>query len=314
MKKIDLLNVRYDPAVRPQYTVDSTEDKILPCTLLNSNLSQIPFRSADIRIADHPSGCGKNDLDYTIVDRNGEFYEFSRSFGKKNTVQYRSDLTEDVKPRPRINTPTMNRVLDSIHDYEGETVAKRLELKLVKGGVMSTLGREVDIQSATKDIGPGAYDVDRFERSKSCGLLKFSSLPREFDLGVGSIPNKRRYRSFGSESESPELLNVEQSVDGQLQDNQVRTIKFSTAPRWKHPIYKQESYVKTTGLILSPDWDKKMDKKIPFSLKNSGFRSDIFNTTSAFTGSVDITPDCGPKATLHTSMLSSPIRYAAPFK
>ena len=333
MEPISLFNVRYDPRKPSELAFDSSEDAKLPtCLQVESNLAQISFKNRDQRIAEWPRGQGTNTLDFTIIDRNGKFYELQRKVGEKNLLRF-SKLPEDfsLSPRLRINTPIMNRVLDNSHNCEFETVQQRLIENKIKGGMISRTPKAVDPEPATAKIGPGEYDIETAisKLKGKAGALKFSTIPRNFDFCQPCVvtqpaPNgRRRFKK----SASPKVVDEEEHETEDIEPTPQPTefiipptkslalnIKFSQVDRWNHPIYKQEAYVKTSGIKLSHEYDKILDKRLKFEMKNGIPRGGVLEGVSTTTSNVDIDVDCGPKSTIAKIIQLSPIKYAASFK
>lgn len=105
-------------------------------------------------------------------------------------------------------------------------------------------------------------------------------------------------------------------------------IKFSAFPRFDDPIYRQEKYIKTSGMLLSNDWDKKLEKKILFSFQ-PGQTFDSSNNKSPPRGAVgaitrggggmktegaDVDVDIGHMFSLSKLSELSPVKYSAAFK
>jgi hypothetical protein len=329
-EKLSLFNTRYEPAKPSQRVYDSSENAKLNSTLkVDSNLATISFRNQDCRIAEWPKGCGTNTLDFSLVTRNGYYYEVCKSASASSLLKF-PGLPEDyaAPTQPRINTPIMNKVLDNIHDYQFETISTRLTTNEIKGGRISKLSKPVDQPPTTGKIGPGDYDAESsiaWLRQRPSNL-KFSTVPRSFEFcqscsGQKPRPRlKKRFRTGNSEQ------NVTVSTNGHtttppnnplhvnsISSSIVRDIKFSTMDRWRHPMYKREKYIKTSGIKLSHDFDKILDKKLMFSMADAAPRGDGLNINSTTSG-VNVDADCGGKMTIKTAVKLSPIRYSAAFK
>lgn len=343
-ERFSLINKRYDPldyAKPNQRTFDSTENIHVRTTLaITDRKATVPFKSTVPKLVMSPLGCGSNKLDFSTTDINGFKYELS----KKNETKLLQRFSETKKSgsmfpdeKKRIDCPTMHRVMDNIHDGGKKTLADDVREGNVKGGVLPTTARKPLINPATH-LGPGDYNTTAHER----GVLdnarqKFSTAPS--GRGVGpELPKlttfelkkmrtaRRKLMSEGdimlSSSEIDERIQLAALNGGKASnDNQTSTSlsptrgagKFSKIGRWVHPVYKQEKYVKTTGLTLSQNWDAVLDKRIPITLDTT---SKICTQLSfnSITSYVDVDVDCGPKATTATKVRTSPIKYAFPFK
>ena len=79
----------------------------------------------------------------------------------------------------RMNCPSMNRVLDGLHDVPGETIRDRVRLRKS----LEPTGRSCHVgakkKSNTADIGPGHYDIHRYNDQYGpthSNLLKMSEV------------------------------------------------------------------------------------------------------------------------------------------
>ena len=92
------------------------------------------------------------------------------------------------------------------------------------------------------------------------------------------------------------------------------TIGGST-DRFNALIYRQESFVKTSGMRLSGDWDKHLTKKIPFSFqppshsKKKSMRSDVHKSEGA-----DVDVDVGHMFSIVRLAALSPVKYSSAFR
>jgi hypothetical protein len=370
--QFSLFNTRFEPAKPSSFVNDSSEDaKIVSTIAVDSNRAQISFRNRDVRIAEWPKGCGTNTLDFSLVDKNGYYYEVKRRTIGRNFQRF-SRLPEDYAspPQQRINTSIMNKVLDHIHDYDVDSIQKRVADDSIRGCHISRIPKPVDPPPTTGLLGPGEYAVEGSLRAlnQQGSILKFSTIPRSFELcqdcydqepklkasrskyrheaapaeasttpvgttsssnqhhadrGRSSSPHHRSGSPSGRRTGSPSKSNGRAHDDEaahllrsnhSLSSSIVRDIKFSTMNRWRHPIYKQEKYIKTSGIKLDQDYDKVLDTRIMFNMSDASSRGDGLDGVNGTTSSVDVDADCGSKITIKTAVKLSPIRYSAAFK
>lgn len=87
-----------------------------------------------------------------------------------------------------------------------------------------------------------------------------------------------------------------------------------TKERFDDRIYKQESFVKTSGMTLSADWDKKLIKKIPFSFQPPEHSKKSFHKTVNKSEGADVDVDVGHFYSIVRTAQLSPVKYSAAFK
>lgn len=81
--------------------------------------------------------------------------------------------------------------------------------------------------------------------------------------------------------------------------------------RFDDKIYKRESYVKTSGMTLSQDWDKVFNKKIPFSFQPPSHQAPRKVVKSE---GADVDVDVGHLFSIVRSAELSPIKFSAAFR
>lgn len=91
---------------------------------------------------------------------------------------------------------------------------------------------------------------------------------------------------------------------------------YGKKDRFDDLLYKQESFVKTSGMTLSGDWDKHLVKKIPFSFqppahtgKKSLRKPHVHKTEGA-----DVDVDVGHMFSIVHTAAKSPVKYSAAFR
>ena len=227
----------------------------------------------------------------------------------------------------RLNTETMNRVMD-----------KYIELPNIedfypwKNLPWSADKTQRFPNNEGTSFGPGHYDVTLFEKGKygdAARAVKFSDVETgrvscEQDVDLGMLSEK----AAASIKFTPSKLSADrikyktqaraQSVPETPFDFEYDSIikpptggvKWSDDSRWAGPMFRQEPYVKTTGMDLGQDYDKALDKRIVSKFK-TGPRFVEEESLTANLGPLNT--DIWPKETITTSALNSPVRYSAAF-
>ena len=121
--------------------------------------------------------------------------------------------------------------------------------------------------------------------------------------------NRRRARSATAGAHS--AVRDEQLRGGSASSPAASGVAFSASDRWLDPLRRPEAYVKTTGMTLSPDFDRHLDKRT-----NGPFASTKRFPPPAATLTLNLAPlflDALPfhAPTLEYSSLRSPINYSS---
>ena len=227
----------------------------------------------------------------------------------------------------RLNTATMNRVMDKY--IELPNIEDFYPWKNLPWSADKTQ-RFANDEGAS--FGPGHYDITLFEKGKygdAARAIKFSdvetgrvSLDQDVDLGMLSekaaesikfTPSKLSADRVKYKTQARAQTVHETPIDYEY-DSIIKPptggVKWSEDSRWAGPMFRQEPYVKTTGMDLGQDYDKVLDKRIVSK----------FKTGPRFVGEESLTANLGPlntdiwpKETIATSALNSPVRYSAAF-
>lgn len=300
---------------RPRRVYDSSENLKLSSSInLQSKATSVPFVASSPKIQDPPKRCAPQIGDRSSLDCSGRFQTMSdkidhaSSFQKFNTATLERDKGEKI----RINTPSMNKILDGITVVKGLTIKDNLLAGKIIGKHWSTLNRYEE--ETLNPIGPGYYDATRFERSQygstQVVLGKFNKSERFHSEQEQTPQNVERINTNDNE-----ISNEAEEDTKQYSSLSSNGYRFNDINRWNAIEYRQEKYIKTTGMALDHDFDHVFQKKIPFSFDKMSGRP---LTSSAAAGSNDyayeINPDYGMKATIATESRFSPIKYSAAFR
>ena len=322
--------------VRPNRLQDSTEymDKT-PAPMFAGGVC-IPFLSKPIIQRSEYSmwRTGKVRTDSSkaapIMDNKGRYFECGMEvknvkFSERAAKSFDYGANEAARtyyctPK-RMDCPAMNRVMDNLHDVPGETIKDRVSMGKVEGANWSDVPRMVEAPTPTAHIGPGHYDIHSFESKYgplSSNMLLFSIVEsgRGFaDPSDKSSTLRRRERNerILRETYPDKFKDVTFSDDLMAAISTLNTVggKFPQGDRWKDPLNKQETYVKTTGLKLPLDFDPHLDrKKLPITFTQTPQRPEVEPLPSKDT---DYTVDYGNKITMGTYAKTSPIKYSMAF-
>ena len=180
------------------------------------------------------------------------------------------------------------------------------------------------VRSTEMDLlGPGSYDTSLFYGGKytsdAVATMKYSP--------ANKINENMKWRKKMKESTiicdssqktlSASLDAVKESCTD-FDHNQKLLMRFSESSRWSAPEYRTESYIKTTGMQLSLDYDKFYDKKIPLSITGHSERessSTRYNKSRyEYNTDFSITVDSGNQVSLDTHMKQNPLKFSTAFK
>jgi hypothetical protein len=93
-------------------------------------------------------------------------------------------------------------------------------------------------------------------------------------------------------------------------------VSFNAIRRFDNKFYKQEPYVKTSGLILDGNYDKKFDKKIKFCFDTHDTldvkRKELLSMFKSEGADVDV--DVDHIFSIAATAARSPIKYSAAFR
>lgn len=330
--KLDLINARLDPNFGPR-VFDSLEDAdIFKSEPIKKSFSQISFKSKEPKIL-YPkrNSFVPNIFDNAVVDSHGDYLDVSMRVHPKV-----KNPIEAAEPVPKLNTsnsaklftPTLDRIKDKIHEDHREDLIARVRSKKLPGASWSIVSRgEKVIPSNT---GPGYYEV--YESQLSDYNIRFNSgacgrgesaefapavpiktrrrLERIEKAKEAEMALKRSASSMRNREEKKEPGEERAPFSSSSSSTAGGIIKFSDAPRFDAPEYKQEPYLKTSGFILSPNFDKSFNKKITFTIRDDSEKKPKKN--ESLTGNVDV--DAGRLFSTMHAVKQSRIKYAAAFK
>ena len=336
--KLDLLNDRfYRPGDAPTTRVyDSTEELVWKAPERDSRDTQIPFlmRPKVVRSFYSDWRTGKIKLESgeaPIMDNKGRYFGFGKELKevKFTERQLRSvDFGENEAARiyyckpERMDCPSMNKVLDGLHHVKGETIEDRVKLGKVAGASWTDVPRFRKEKSNTADIGPGHYDIHRYNDKfgpTHSNLLMLS----EVDSGRGeevykkatpAMRRKERNLRIMRENNPPKKPEKELEESGLLEATSSLesgfNIDLSTGS--KRFATKVEPYVKTSGGKLDLDYDPHLDRtRMPVSFSQS---PKFAKLELPLTIDTNYTVNYGKKMDIVTAAISSPVTYSAAFK
>lgn len=261
------------------------------------------------------------------VDHKGNYVETEKSNEHDNAQVFKKDVVN--KPaKYRINTPVMNRIVDCFHEVPDEGVSARVSRGEVVGGRFSVVEGYYTEKPASI-VGPGEYDISKYERGKygpSLHVMPFGNTPTgrgddsNESLNLSHSAKARKYKRKNNDNDSSLnsiVENVEYNENKHNRNDERKrytggngVIKWNSKARFDDPSYRQPFYLKTSGCKLGPDFDEKLKTVVPIVFRTSK-RDEHKDTTTA---NIEInTPDWGPKASILTAAMKSPIKYSSAF-
>ena len=207
--------------------------------------------------------------------------------------------------KERISSPLMNKVLDREHDVPAESVVDRIEAGLVPGGhwsVSKSVRKPLSVPAT--DLGPGEYDITRFDSSPQgpgANVIKFNDTP----TGRGGLEYE----------DAPSPTTYSPNYDIGRPRNSIGVIPFNAISRFEHPIYRKPGYVQTSGMSLSPDYDRKLGWEkpdIPVKLNVTGPR--LQPPPIPVTTAREARPDYGNKISVATAAATTTRKYSMCFR
>ena len=245
--------------------------------------------------------------------------------------------------KPRIDTETMRRVLDNVHDLSGDTIEMRMRHSKVPGVVRwkeqdlyglddSTASQQSSLIASTgtshsADLGPGCYSTETFYHSAHAGGISYGTLSFLESDAVKQENNfkimmKERHsslnRSAAFRSRGRPATSLDSERNGASHDTPSHDLpggRFLGGDRWRSPEYRAEGYLKTTGLTLGPDFDRTYTdtSKVPITLKAKAPRFQANEWPHDYSNDVDIDVDM-PHTSVATSARLSPLKLSAAFR
>jgi hypothetical protein len=308
MPKLDLMNCRSQPVLQP-CLFDSTEYKPLPKAGLEKLRGTIEFGTQSSR---------KDMIDRNksqALDSVGKTYKVKGvlKFPKEKPLK-ESYFVGNVAAqkfycfKERISCPIMDQILDRAHDIPDDGILKQIEAGKVAGGNWSaSASQRSPLSFPATELGPGEYDMARFEQSPQgyrARAIKFNDMPTnraELIYDEEGSPSATSYRP------NNEFCRPRTSTGVLPFDNDVS--------RFEHPIYRKEGYVKTSGMALSPDFDRKNGWEkpdIPIKLDFTGPR--LKKAVPPVTTAREPRPDYGDKISVATAAAKTNKKYAMCFR
>lgn len=221
---------------------------------------------------------------------------------------------------------------DQIYDVKYETIKRRVSEGQVAGGVFPLQGRKDD--PPLYKVGPGDYEV--YDSPTVIGGT-FGLQP--VDRGFDEVPNpeyfplkeRKRLKRIHAQQEKRKADNktrfhIDCTKDIQKDSSSSSSnamvpsgsgaVTFNAIRRFDNRFYKQEPYVKTSGLILDGNYDKKFDKKIKFSFDTHDTiddkRRELLSMFKSEGADVDV--DVDHIFSIAATAARSPIKYSASFR
>ena len=180
------------------------------------------------------------------------------------------------------------------------------------------------VRSTEMDLlGPGSYDTSLFYQGKytsdAVATMKYSPANKISE----TMKRKKKMKELtivrdSQQKTSPASLDAVEVSHNDFDCSQKLLMKISESSRWSAPEYRTESYIKTTGMQLSLDYDKFNDKKIPLSITGHSDResSSTRYNKSKYEYNTDfaITVDSGNQISFDTHMRQNPLKFSTAFK
>jgi hypothetical protein len=335
--KLDLLNDRfYRPGdvVEPRI-YDSTEEMVWKAPERDSRDTQIPFlmKPKIIRSSYSDWRTGKIKLesgDAPLIDNKGRNFVFGTELKGVNFSERKLrsfDFGENEAARTfyckpeRMDCPAMNKVLDGLHDVPGETIKDRVKMGKVEGPQWTDVPRWMKEYSNTADIGPGHYDIHRYNDKfgpTHSNLLRLS----EVESGRGEDEFMKKSSAMRRQERNLKILAdanpnykpriVEESGILEAKSTLDANFKIDLGAGSKRFVTRVEPYVKTQGGKLPIDFDPHLDRtRLPVSFSQS---SKFLKEERPLTLDTDYTVNYGKKADIVTAAIQSPIKFSAAFK
>lgn len=309
--KLDLLNARIvhqHPA--DNFVFDSSEDSRLykSIRIHDEHRQSSSFLSKQTKIAPVEFLGASGSMKVPAVDNKGNRCDVDNilKHGPRTVIlENKPKRFADVSGNPiaetffhghkeRIQGDTMNRILDNTHDVPAVTLYGNIVAGKLPGGTWSKNKLVSNFQRIGSDLGPGDYDVT-YPNEKQTSV-KFSTVPKK-----SMIEDQSEHGDY----------------HGEILQEYSSGISFGKAPRFDKncPEYRQEVFIKTSGMKLGHDYDRPIVErgKVPIKLDFKGDRISRPNR-EYITGNIDVVPDCGNKMSLETSANVTKKEYAMVFK
>ena len=329
--KLDLINSRLETKFGHR-VYDSLEDAdIYKPEKISNSFTDISFKSKEPKILySKRNSFVPNIFDKAVIDSRGNYLDTSMRIHPKivnPNVTFSEPESVPITTSSKLFTPTLDRIKDKIHDSYQFNLANRVASKKLPGATWAVASRDQKIPES--NTGPGYYEVYQSQLADTNIRLDVGPSDRggstEF---VPSVPIKTRRRlekiekaqldaksssNISKTIERPKTADTKSILFPHHSNDPAGSFKISDAVRFEALIYKQEPYLKTSGMILPPDFDKIFDKKIKFSMQNQLYAPQKSTSSSgSLTGNVDV--DVGSFYSIVNTAKRSPVKYAAAFK
>lgn len=331
---IDLINYRIPDETQKNRVYDSLENR--QTNNERSIKSTIVFDDVPRKFTYLNTNASAPNSDYrTDVDNTGRIYETSKAIKEsRKQVFSHAEKYGSIKVKRRLDTPTMNRVMDNTH-FVIPTTSNGLKDSLPYGNLPWSNNKTSRFNEETTSlIGPGYYNVaEALDRNVRYPSVKFSDSPglvegiEDVDLShltddyykklvytnIDRRNDRVRYKNGIENKASPndaERVDTSATPDSNIYEQNGNGVKWSDVNRWNDPMNKQQPFIKTNGMKLDQDYDKFLNKKYfrPFS---TGERFD--SSAPQIDGRVYKLEGL-PKPTIAMALELSPIKYSSAFR
>jgi hypothetical protein len=186
---------------------------------------------------------------------------------KKSNLQKFSN-TKLLKCFPPSKTAGRRINSEILRNFEGETVKKRIAQGNVKGGAWGRSGPYCVNQS--DGLGPGCYKNSIFDEGKyarpKTSTPKYSDQNKISEAMKFERKMKDQCASISNGHDNIQSSHQISHLDDEPNiESHKLPMKFLCSTRWND---SAPGYLKTSGMRLSHDYDKKMDKHLQFSLNS----------------------------------------------
>lgn len=239
----------------------------------------------------------------------------------------------------KFETPALDFIKDRIHEDFSHTIEYQIKKKALPAPDIAHNRPTAFTTQVSSTPGPGTYQPQEIDRPHTPQTLL--NPPRvTMDESQGDIvPLKERLRrsrqqlamesvmsqcqkkttltSLDAESSgkplklSSKLNPPKLLLRSSLNDDQLPVSFGTSSPRFAGPVYRTESFIKTSGMILGPDFDRKMEEKYRTGPKFGKGKARVEDSKK------DIyldPPDVMRWLSLTAEAERSPIKYSAAFR
>ena len=253
----------------------------------------------------------------------------------------------------RIDTETMRRIMDNVHDLTADTMEMRMCRNQVAGvakwkqqnlygekeatsSVLSMTGT-----AASPNLGPGCYQPETYFHGPhtggiSHGTMKFLDAMAVQQDSRFKISMKERHSCLNQSAAFKSRGKTAATTRNSATASPVRAVgdtsehgatqfsssmgsspsgRFLKGDRWSNPEYRQEAYLKTTGLTLGSEYDRTFleSSRVPLNLNRRDKRFKDASWPHAYSSEVDIEVDMA-HTNLATGIRLHPLKFSTAFK